>query len=184
MGIKQTITTIFLVPIIHIPEFKTLKNVHNFINGYIKDEIRDIDYGENSIFLLFRPTDVDKFREFLDGEYERTKSVIDDYNHPGGYVVIVYKLDDKWHRDYQSIRRGEYSRTSPEFQAEFPKLIILGKRGEEFSLQYRIFTKTEDLRKFWEEKFDVELDEGQELWEGFSEENETLNNQKLIEYEK
>lgn len=182
MEVKKTITSIFLVPTLKIP---TLRN-NNFLNGYIKDEMKDMEYGNDVIFLLFRPKDVDRFREFLDGEYERTKSIIDDYDHKGGYVIVAYKLDNKWTNDYELIKQGKYSKTSPLFQAEFPKTVTIdrtGRKEEQLSLQYRIFNKTEDLIKFWEDKFDVEFDADQELWEGFQEENETLTEQKLLEYE-
>ena len=58
-----------------------------------------------------------------------------------------------------------------------------GLHKDEISLQYRIFNKTEDLVKFWEEKFDVTFGYDQELWRGFSEEEETLTEEKLKEYE-
>jgi hypothetical protein len=50
---------------------------------------------------------------------------------------------------------------------------------EEVSLQYRVFNKTEDLRKYWEDKFDVEFDETMEVWERFNLENEILNIDKI-----
>jgi len=187
MDIKKTITTIFFVPLLKIPDYlKTLRE-HDFLNGYIRDDIKGMEYGEDSIFLLFRPKDLDRFREFLDAEYERAKAVMDDYDHPNGFVVVVYRLDDKYHRDYQLIKRGKYSLTSPAFQEEFSKTITIEKEGknkESISLQYRIFNKTEDLKKFWEDRFDVELEPSQELWEMFEEGNEILTEDKLIEYGK
>jgi hypothetical protein len=66
----------------------------------------------------------------------------------------------------------------------FPKIIKIKKNGlhkDEISLQYRIFNKTEDLKKFWEEKLGVEFDDSMEVWQGFIEENETLFIDKLKE---
>jgi hypothetical protein len=80
---------------------------------------------------------------------------------------------------------GKYSKTSREFQAMFPKIIKIKKNGlhkDEISLQYRIFNKTEDLKKFWEEKLGVEFDDSMEVWQGFIEENETLDINKLKEH--
>jgi len=52
---------------------------------------------------------------------------------------------------------------------------------DEISLQYRVFNRTEDLVKFWEDKLGVEFDDDQEVWHGFELDKETLNIQKLKE---
>jgi len=182
MEIKKTITSIFMVPTLKIPKDSLREN--GIINGYIKDGRREVQY-EDCIYLLFRPTDLDKFREFLDSEYERTKAVIDDYDYENGYVVVVYQLDNKFKKDFELIKRSKYSKTSPAFQALFPKVIKIKKNGlhkDEISLQYRVFNRTEDLIKFWEEKLEVEFTDDQEVWHAFIEEDEILNLEKLKEY--
>lgn len=170
-----------MVPTLKIPR-DSLRN-NGFINGYIKDEQRDVQY-ENAVYLLFRPRDIDKFREFLDSEYERTVNLIDDYDYPKGFVVVVYHLNAKYEADFQLVKLGKYSRTSADFQAEFPKTIKIVKNNitkEEISLQYRVFNRTQDLIEFWEERFGVEFQEDQEVWYGFNEENEVLTKEKLDE---
>ncbi len=79
---KHTITSVFIVPTLSIGRDRLIDN--GFINGYTKDSRRDVQY-ENAVYLLFKPTDLDKFRSFLDKEYERTKSIIDDYDYEDGY---------------------------------------------------------------------------------------------------
>lgn len=182
MEIKKTITSIFMVPTLGVPRGALVEN--GFINGYSKDDSRDVQY-ENSIYLLFKPKNLDKFREFLDSEYERTKAIVDDYDYENGYVVVVYELDKKFSKDFDLVRKGKYSKTSKPFQALFPKVIKLVRNGlhkDEISLQYRVFNRTEDLVKFWEDKLDVEFDEDQEVWHGYIEEDEVLNIEKLKEY--
>ncbi len=182
MDIKKTITSIFMVPTLKIGKEKLVDN--NFINAYSKDGRKDVQY-ENAVYLLFKPNSLDKFKEFLDGEYERTKDIIDDYDYEDGYVVVVYALNDKFKRDFKIIKQGKYSTTSPEFQALFPKIVKIKKNGlhkDEISLQYRVFNKTEDLRVFWQEKFDVEFDDDMEVWGTFIEEDETLNLDKIKEH--
>ena len=95
---------------------------NGFLNAYVADKGKDIQH-KDAIYLLFKPKDLDKFREFLDKEYERTKSVIDDYDYEDGYVVVVYKLNPKWKKDFMLVREGLYSRTSEEFQKLFPQVI-------------------------------------------------------------
>ena len=162
---------------------KELLKDNGFINAYSRDGNRDIQY-ENSIYLLFKPKDLDKFRGFLDGEYERTKSVIDDYDYEDGYVVVVYELNSKFKKDFALVREGLYSKTSPEFQAKFPKIVKIKRGGlhkDEISLQYRVFNKTEDLRKYWEEKLGVDFEDDWEVWDGFDLDKETLNLDKIKE---
>jgi len=182
MEVKKTITSIFMVPTLKIPRGELTEN--GFINGYIKDGSREVQY-EGCIYLLFQPKNLDKFREFLDSEYERTKAIVDDYDYQDGFVVVVYQLDSKFAKDFSLVRRGKYSKTSSAFQALFPKVIKIKKNGlhrDEISLQYRVFNRTEDLVKFWEDKLGVEFTDDQEVWHGFEEENEVLNIEKLKEY--
>lgn len=176
---EVTITSIFMVPTLKI-EREDLKE-NGFINGYIKDGGKDTQY-ENSVYLLFHPDNLDKFRDFLDKEYERTKAVIDDYDYADGYVVVVYKLPTKFKRDFKLIMESKYSQTSKEFQALFPKIIKIKKSGlhkDEISLQFRVFNKTADLIKFWEEKLGVDFDDDQEVWHAFDLKNETLDITKI-----
>ncbi len=183
MEVKKTITSIFMVPTLKIDRDKLKEN--GFINGYSIDKRRDAQYNE-CIYLLFKPENLDKFRSFLEGEYERTKSVIDDYDYEDGYVVVVYKLDTKWRRDFASVRKGSYSQTSEKFQAMFPKnikIIRYGMTVEKTSIQYRIFNKTSDLRDYWEDRLDVSFTDDMELWDGFIIENETLDLEKLKQEE-
>lgn len=179
--VKKNVTTIFIVPTLKIDREKLKDN--GFVNGYVKDELRDVQY-EDCIYLLFNPKNTDLFKEFVDYEYQRTKLIVDDYDYEGGFVVLVYQLDSKWNSDYNLIRQGKYSKTSDDFQKIFPKVVKIVKNGlrrDEVSLQYRVFNKTDDMKKYWEEKIGIEFTEDMELWQGFIEENETLNIEKLKE---
>lgn len=182
IDVKKTVTSIFMVPTLQIPRGELQDN--QFVNGYIKDESREVQY-ENCIYLLFQPKNLDKFREFLDSEHERTKDIIDDYDYQDGYVVVVYQLNKNFTKDFMLIKEGLYSRTSKDFQALFPKVIKIKKNGlqrDEISLQYRVFNRTEDLIKFWEDKLGVEFDDNQEVWHAFILEDEILNIEKLKQY--
>ena len=172
-----------MVPTLKVP--KDALRGNGFINAYVKDNRRDDTYKE-SVYLLFKPTDLDKFREFLDSEYERTKAVIEDYDYEDGYVVVVYQLDNKYNRDYELIKQGRYSKTSANFQKLFPKVVKITKAGlhkDEISLQYRIFNKAEDLVNFWEEKLGIDLEasigKDFEVWDGWDESKEILELDKI-----
>lgn len=183
LDVKKNITTIFIVPTLKIGR-DVLKS-NQFINGYIKDVKRDVQY-ENAVYLLFRPNNLDIFHEFLEKEKARTEQVItDDYDYEGGWVVVVYSLNKDFTNDFKLIKQGKYSKTSKRFQEQFPKVIKIIKNGlhkDEFSLQHRVFNKTEDLKLYWEEKLNVAFTDDMELWDWFSEENESLNIDKIKEY--
>jgi hypothetical protein len=184
MEVKKTITSIFMVPTLKIDREKLRDN--GFLNGYSLDKRRDAQ-DEGCIYLLFKPENLDKFRLFLDGEYERTKSVIDDYDYEDGFVVVVYKLDTKWKKDFILVRKGLYSQTTKEFQNIFPKIIKADKKRriekDQLSLQFRVFTKSPELIEYWENKLDVIFTDDMELWDGFIIENETLDLEKLKQEE-
>ena len=182
MEVKKNITSIFMVPTLKVPK-DALRN-NGFLNAYVKDARKEDQYNE-SIYLLFKPEDLDKFREFLDGQYEKTKSIIDDYDYEDGYVVVVYEINPRLKNDVELIKQGKYSQTSKKFQEIFPKVVKIRKNGlsrDEISLQFRVFNKTEYLVQFWEDKLGVELPEDVEVWHGFFDEFETLDLDKIKEY--
>ena len=175
-----------MVPTLKFPK-ESLKS-NGFINGYIKDDKNETQY-EDAVYILFKPENLDKFREFLDNEYERTKNIIEDYDYEDGFVVVVYKLNEKYKKDYDLIKQGKYSKTSKAFQNEFPKSVKILRDGlekDEISLQTRVFNKTEDLIEFWEEKLGVNLKEmfGEdcEVWDGWDESKEILELDKIKEH--
>jgi len=183
MELKKTITSIFIVPTLKINRDKLKEN--GYLNGYISDVRRDVQY-QNAVYLLFQPNNLDRFREFLIDESERTRQLIDDYDYEDGFVVVVYTLDKKWKNDFALVREGLYSQTSKEFQDSFPKVIKIIKSGlhrDEISLQFRIFNKTEDLRKYWEDRLDMEFTENMEVWNGFDIGNEELDLDKIKQEE-
>jgi len=179
MEVKKNVTSLFIVPTLNINK-DNIKN-NNFINGYVKDLRRDVHY-ENAIYLLFKPDNFDRFREFVSYEYENNNLILDDYDYEDGFVVLVYQLNKEYTEDYKLVRKGQYSKTSSKFQQAFPKVVKIMKSGlhrDEISIQFRIFRKTEDLYKYWEKRIGMDFDDDMEVWEGFDPIVETLNLDKL-----
>jgi hypothetical protein len=166
----RTLTSIFMAPTLGI-DLSILKE-NGYINAYSMDSEM---HHEDAIYLLFKPADNTEFRDFLEAEYDRTEDIIEDYDYPGGHVVIVYRLNPDFKKDFDLIRLGKYSKTSKSFQKLFPLHIKTPKKDDEYSLQYRIFNKTPDLVTFIEDKYDVKLFKEAEVWEMFEIEKETLN---------
>lgn len=175
MNVVKTITSIFIVPTLKIP--REMLNSVGFINGYLYDEDREIQY-ENAVYLLFKLTDIDLFRDFLEKEYLRTNQILEEYDYEDNFVVLVYKLNTDLDKDFELVRLGKYSQTSKEFQSLFPKIVKV-ERGnfvkEELSLQHRIFSKTEDLINYWENKLGTNFKKDQEVWSIQEKFKETLN---------
>jgi hypothetical protein len=179
MDIKKNVTSIFIVPTLKLK--KEYLNDNNFINGYIADLRKDIQY-DDALYLLFKPENLDRFREFVEEEYENNHMLVDDYDYEDGFVVLVYKLNKKYEADIDLIMRGQYSKTSNEFQLIFPKVVKIMKNGlhrDEISIQFRIFKKSQDLREYWENKVGMEFDEDMEVWMGFNLLTESLDLDKI-----
>jgi hypothetical protein len=181
MKVKKSITTLFMVRPLGI-NIESI-NKYGFINAYIKDSNQDHQY-DDCVYLLFKPSDMDTFSNFLENEREKNQ-IVEDYDYEGGYVVVVYKYNSIYKKDLDLIKKGLYSKTSKNFQDLFPRIIKIvkdGKHKDEISLQFRIFNRTQELINFWENKLGVVFTNDQEVWEGFHEENETLDFNKIKNY--
>ena len=171
-----------MVPTLNIPRDALLTS--GFINAYVIDDRRDVQYA-NAVHLLFQPKNLDKFRSFLDLEYERTKSIIDEYDYEDGYVVVVYELNVDFKADFDLIRQGKYSKTSTKFKALFKDKLevkLNGLKKEEWSLQYLIFNKDKEMITYWQDKLGVTFGKDQEVWDMFNIQKETLNLDKIKEH--
>lgn len=181
---KRTITSVFFVPTLNIPREGLFKN--NFINAYLDDVDKEEYYYENNmIFLLFKPDDLKMFRAFLDEQYENNKDLIDDYDYEGGYVVLVYKLNTDFKKDFDLVRAGLYSRTSSKFKQVFPKQIQLinsPNKPTKPSLQWMIFNKHPDLIQYIEDIIDTDQisKNDWEVWPKFDERKEILDIEQII----
>ena len=163
-----------MVPTLKVP-IGLLKE-HNFIDAYTIDSNQEHPY-ENAAYLLFKPKNLESFNSFLQNEYERTEKLIDDYDYENGHVVLVYLLDLIFFHDFELVKKGQYSKTSKDFQKLFPKnlnIIINSEIEEEESLQHAIFRKSETLRNIIEKKIGETLPDDIEVWEMFDINKETL----------
>ena len=142
MEIKKTISTIFIVPSLKFEKGTLIEN--GFINGYVGDVNKEENY-KDAVYILFKPKNKEQFILFTDAEYiSKERKLIDEYDYDEGWVVLVYKLEEKYKKDYALVKKGKYSKTSKEFQELFPKVIKIIRNGlhkDEVALQHRIFKK-------------------------------------------
>ena len=81
MKLTRSITTLFMVKPLGL-SIEKLDKV-GFINAFMRDVEHDCIY-QDCVYLLFKPTDMDLFRDFIDSEYERTDNIVEDYDYEGG----------------------------------------------------------------------------------------------------
>lgn len=182
MSIDKTINSIFIVPTLKIEENSIYDN--SFINGYEWDINRDDNY-ENAIYLLFKPNNIQRFKEFINKEYNRGEysdsPLIEDYSYDE-FIVMIYSLNPKYDADFKLIKQGKYSKTSTEFKEQFKKTKVVMERGfprEKTSLQWKIFNKSDDLKEYWENKIAIDFTDNMEVWEGYDKEKEKLDINKI-----
>lgn len=168
-------TTIFLMPGIGLARKDILK--YGFLSAFIDDKQHSIH--KDSVYLLFRPEDIESFQLFLEKEYKRTPLLVEDYDYEGGYVISVYKFPSEFIEEYNLFLQGKYSKFGEAYIGLFPKKVSIIKNGKsigsEFSLSYHIFTRSSIIKKYWEKKIGEEIPDDMELWSAPDIEKETLD---------
>lgn len=154
LTLKKTATSIFIVPLLGIRRERLQDELIGFQNGFLGDKDRDIAY-ENAVLLLFRPQNLTVFDSFL--KEERTRGfLLEDYDHEGGHVVMVYEIPDFFLLHMNLFREGLYSQFPESLQERYAKVLKIkdpntGLHRDEMALQWRIFRKDRNLAKYWEE---------------------------------
>ena len=176
--LKLTATSIFVVPVLKL----SLKDLwkHGFENAYMKDEIKNMDY-KNAVYLLFRPMNITAFNEFVEAERER-KYLIDEYDYPDGWTMLVYKFHEQWQEDIDIIMTGKFSEVSEPYKREIPRKTNNSQGTLVTTLPHHIFGKSQYLKSFWKKLYDLDLTDLDEHWQ-FYPERELFNEEtksKLI----
>jgi hypothetical protein len=152
---------------------------YGFINAYIDDVDHEPHY-KDCLYLLFKPVDIQALEFFIEEQREeRTPRLVEEYDHPGGYVVIVYKFPAKYMEDYRLFLEGKYSKFSDDYKGLFPmERTGMTKKNiptKEPSFYDLIFNRRDEMRNVLEEKLDVILDPGSEYWSSPTLSHETIN---------
>lgn len=177
--INWNISNLFMVPLLNIGRNRLSQQ--GFIESFLYNGEEEVSF-KNGIYLLFLPGDIKDFNNFIVEERERT-TIIEEYAHPGNYMLIAYELPKRFKRDYKLIIEGKYSQLSDAFKKAIPaylKVADNSKIVEIETVQHMIFNKSPELKKHFETMFGVDLDDEQELWKIFDKEKETF---KISNYE-
>lgn len=175
-------TSLFLLPCLQ-KDADDLVTRYGFINGYLKDDVATHDF-ENCIYLLFKPSSMEIMQAYIDQEYLKKCGIISDYDHSGGFVVLVYKIPDLFKKDHDRFLKGKYSKFSVAFKNLLPAISYEkdGSSGVNIpvaSIQYLVVNKVESIRKYWQERLEIELGPEDEYWSKPKMSRETITLKKL-----
>lgn len=177
---EWTNTALFLIPPFGISDIEMERN--GYYNAYLSDVDRDYE-EDHIIYTLFRPQNDFIFNQFID-KLEADGFILDDYDYEGGYVVLVLKFPEEFHKDFDLVVAGKYSKCSKKFKDLFPKKKQTFRNGAPYiseTIQYRVFNKSKVLRDEVEAIIGELLDYDAEYWSSFDDEKETLDIVKLLE---
>lgn len=163
-----TNTTLFLLPI--TGNIAMDLKQYGFLNAYIQDELKSEQY-ENCVICLFQPKDIVDFDMFVEEEKLTKVNVVDEYDYPGGFSVIVYSLGKEYESDIEKIMEGKYSKTSRRYKQLIPERLKL-MQGK--TIQHMVFEKSPVLKKELEKLYDIEIPEDIDYWEMFDKSQEIL----------
>jgi hypothetical protein len=188
--IERTDTTKFLLPVYKIG-LKRLTEL-GFINCFLKDEEREtVNETDLHLYLLFK-TDEEQQKELqkIIGLLEKKEGeviLLEDYDYSENYMVLVFKFPEKFRNDYQLFIEGKYSHLSDAIQATYPEKTVADFYPftplEGKSLQWMVCHKDPALKRFLEQKHDLDLSDAPEYYHLIDMDNETLTENTIKKYE-
>ena len=171
----------------HYPEWLIVKR-YGFLNGFIKDQDHETSI-ERPVFLLFKPSNPVGINKFITEEYE-IGLLKEDYDYPGGYIVLLYEFPEEYKADYDLILQAKYSKTSKGFKDLFPEIrsatMSRNKKGEpvekiQRTFQYMVLHQDPVLKENVENAYGAKLDSDSELYDIFRIEKETLKSEHHVQ---
>lgn len=165
---KWTKTSSFLVPACDLDVAILLD--YGFINAFLHDESYDKKNDNyEDIYLLFEYNSINDNFEDLCSVLRSHENFLEEYDPQEGYVMIRFKLNDKWKHIKDQLISGKYSLIDREYVKEFfnPKVIVGESMYGEYlykdSVNYQILTKSPVLRERWEDKLGVKFKDEYEV---------------------
>ena len=191
----STDTSRFILPAFKLSKIEWFKL--GFENCYLKDKDRDpVNDKDIHIYFLFKPCKELQVVPGLGGfmakekesQYDRlqkkiqqleekqesleTRVILDDYDYPDGYVVLVLKLQEKFRKVYELFLKGKYSKFPDFYKQYFPannKTTYVDKNNNLVTkdgpnLPYAIIYHDEQAKQFAEKKWDIQIEDSQEFW--------------------
>lgn len=169
---KFTKTTLFLTRCIFSVNFEALRKT-GFVDSYVEDPTHPIEGSQDKIFLLFKNKNltVEDLSNIINVLAVIPINIIHSYELVNDYSMIVIEFPKEFSSDYKMFLEGKYSKFSKEFKETFPETRdVFNERnqkiGEEYTIYYHIFNRTDWLKNYWLKRLNlVKLEPGVELWQ-------------------
>lgn len=153
---NQTQTNQFILPMTNIDISEVDNN--GFINSYIGNKDYDKDWGEN-IYVLY---DSDRI-SLKHSQHIMAQEFFKERYYPEiGKVMFIMGIPTKYQAEViEPFLRGEYSKINKEYVHKyFSKHDVVGNE----MTNWKIFYKSPNMRIYWENILNVELDLDAEVW--------------------
>ena len=151
----KTYSTRFLSPMLPSEMLKNRKRF-GLINLYIGDLQHDIQH-ENAIYALFKPKFTVQYENFIQ-RMKKHPRFLELYGirkfdsnllrKVTKHIMIVFNIPGKYIKDYQKFLSGDYSKFST----------LYGRRFTSGTNIYKVIHRNPKLKKHWESKLGVNLD--------------------------
>lgn len=175
-------TNAFVFPILGIDRAGAIGM--GYTEAFIEDSLRELKY-ENAVYLLFRPINKwEEFNMFVEKERGRGAPIIDEYDYPDGWTVLVYKYPKKWEEDVKLLTTGKYSKISEGYKALLPRWVNGSSETDENREEtyiWKVIAKAPELKEYWKRELDINIPDDQEFWHFYAE-REILTQDKLNKY--
>lgn len=144
----------------------------HFVNCFIKDTQYETTL-ERPLFLLFnceyKTKTEEKYYQHLHNELTAKEEFVTFY-YTGNindrkYIIYLFNVNNEFTDDYDKYLQGKYSQFSPLLKKRFPKYRINKSTGrKEETVIGKVVNKSPELKKYWEERLGVTLEENAEVW--------------------
>lgn len=169
MSIPNLVTAI-LMPALDISH-EEMTNI-GFIMAYADDA--DYEHTEKcqKLFLFTKPHSQFEVGKFIE---KREADIIETYDYPGGYTMIVFRFPERFKEDYKLYQKSKYSKISQELKNKIKRVEIAFPKHFQYTEEdkiieeinynrgYHIVNKTELIKNYWSELFNVHFEDDWEV---------------------
>lgn len=165
---KNKLSTSFITPYLDI----RLPNLYDYIlDTYMGNADYQGDSDMDKYFYVVIKDDCPYKEVFF-----KCKHYHDNYYLDNDRLLLIYTYPDiVKYGVVKEFIEGKYSRISSWYVNQYYQPYVNGKP----SINYRILKRDPELKKYWEEKTGITLEEGAEVWSKIKEEDEILNYNQL-----
>ena len=173
MNIKYNLSAYFILPSLGI-RMSELEEQGLLVNSYLFNTHLDIDLT-NCCFLKLHFREYTEVNTKIDRRLRNNKQFRSTYNQNINDVIYIFIFPDKFLPDIQLIIAGRYSQVGEEYKETFFQMWHTNQEGDKSPTFYnQVFNKDEDLRRWQENEYGIDLSDAPEYFSRIDIEKETL----------